>query len=138
MPDCAALTASVDHRPYSIVYSSLLRSEDINVRGIMYALVEIAGKQYKAEEGSLLKVDKLQAAEGETVKLDSVLLVNKDGAVSVGSPFVGGAVVTATVEGAGRDKKVVVSKYKKRKRYKRKHGHRQHYSLLRVRDVAAN
>lgn len=101
----------------------------------MYALVEIAGKQYKAQEGSLLKVDKLVAGEGETVKLDSVLLVSDEGKVSVGTPFVGGAVVTATVEGGGRDDKVTVFKYKRRKRYKRKLGHRQHYSLLRVRDV---
>ena len=104
----------------------------------MYALVEIAGKQYRAEEGALLKVDRLQATEGDTVKLDSVLLVNNGASVAVGTPYVGGAVVTATVEGAGRDNKITVFKYKKRKRYKRKHGHRQHYSMLRVRDVASN
>ena len=103
----------------------------------MYALVEIAGKQYRAEEGALLKVDRLQASEGDTVKLDSVLLVNNGSSVAVGTPYVGGAVVTATVEKAGRDDKVTVFKYKKRKRYKRKHGHRQHYSMLRVRDVAS-
>ena len=101
----------------------------------MYALVEIAGKQYKAEEGALLKVDRLNANEGETLKLDSVLLLNEKGSVAVGTPFVDGAVVTATVEGGGRDEKITVFKYKRRKRYKRKHGHRQHYSLLRVRDV---
>ncbi len=104
----------------------------------MYALVEIAGKQYRAEEGALLKVNKLQASEGDTVKLDSVLLVNNGSSVAVGTPYVNGAVVTATVEETGRDDKVTVFKYKKRKRYKRKHGHRQYYSMLRVRDVAAN
>ncbi|MFP4643584.1 MAG: 50S ribosomal protein L21 [Spirochaetales bacterium] len=103
----------------------------------MYALVEIAGKQYRAEEGALLKVDRLPASEGDTVKLDSVLLVKDGSSVAVGTPYVGGAVVTATVEGTGRDDKITVFKYKKRKRYKRKHGHRQHYSMLRVRDVAS-
>lgn len=101
----------------------------------MYALVEIGGKQYKAEKGALLKVEKLDANEGDKLKLDSVLLLNKKGAVAVGTPFVEGAVVTATVEGSGRDDKITVFKYKRRKRYKRKQGHRQHYSLLRVRDV---
>lgn len=103
----------------------------------MYAMVEIQGKQYKAEEGALLKVERLSEAEGNAVEFDSVLMLNDDKNVKVGNPYVSGATVKAVVEGHDRNRKVVVYKYKKRKRYARKQGHRQSYSTLRVREISA-
>lgn len=100
----------------------------------MYAVVEYKGKQYRAEKGALLKVDKIEAEKGATVDIDSVLLVSGD-AVSVGAPYVAGAKVTAVVEDHGKDKKIIVFKYKSKKDYRRKRGHRQQYSLLRVQDI---
>ncbi len=100
----------------------------------MYALVEIKGKQYKAQKGALLKVDKLGKETGDTVEFDSVLLVS-DGSVKVGTPYIEGARVTATLEDERKDRKVTVIKFKKRKNYRRKIGHRQSYSYIRVNDI---
>ncbi|MAG13767.1 MAG: 50S ribosomal protein L21 [Spirochaetales bacterium] len=101
----------------------------------MYALVEIKGKQYKAEKGGVLKIDRITQVKGETIDFDTVLLVRGDDSVKVGTPYVDGASVKAVVEDHGRDKKVVVFKYKRRKNYRRKRGHRQHYTLVKVEDI---
>jgi large subunit ribosomal protein L21 len=111
----------------------------------MYALVEFKGKQYKAEKGALLKVDKIDAEPGSTLDIDQVLLVSGD-SVTVGAPYVAGAKVTATVQAAGKDeegkdisygkdKKVVVFKYMPKKDYRRKQGHRQRYSMIKIDDI---
>ncbi len=104
----------------------------------MYAMVEILGKQYKAEPGAVLKVDHMaDKNEGDDVSFDSVLMLNNDGKVSVGKPYVGGAAVEAVVEGHGRDAKITVFKFKRRKNYARRLGHRAYYSLVRVKEIAA-
>jgi large subunit ribosomal protein L21 len=100
----------------------------------MYALVEIKGKQYKAETGALLKVDKVDAEPGAAIAIDSVLLVSGD-TVSVGTPYVQGAKVAATVESHGKGDKIVVFKYKPKKDYRRKQGHRQQYSIIKIGDI---
>jgi large subunit ribosomal protein L21 len=100
----------------------------------MYALVEFKGKQYKAEKGAVLKVDRIDAEPGSAVDIDSVLLVSGD-SVTVGDPYVQGARVTAVVEGHGKDGKIIVFKYKPKKDYRRKQGHRQQYSLIKVEDI---
>ena len=100
----------------------------------MYALVEYKGKQYKAEKDVLLQVDKLDAEKGSTIEIDTVLLVNNDGAVSVGTPYVQGAKVKAVVEESFRDKKIIVYKYKSKKDYHRTIGHRQEYTTIRVQE----
>jgi large subunit ribosomal protein L21 len=100
----------------------------------MYALVEIKGKQYKAEKDALLKVDLLDSEPGSSLNIDSVLLVSGD-TVTVGSPYVAGAHVTATVESHGKDKKIIVFKYKPKKDYRRKQGHRQRYSVIKIKDI---
>jgi large subunit ribosomal protein L21 len=102
----------------------------------MYAMVEIGGKQYKAQEGGLLRVERLPQEEGNTVEFDSVLMLRDDNKTTVGSPYVQGASVKAVVEGHDKERKIVVYKYKRRKRYHRKQGHRQPYSLLRVREIS--
>ena len=101
----------------------------------MYALVEIKGKQYKAKKGEVLKIDRIAQVKGESVDFDTVLLLRGEDSVKVGTPYVDGASVKATVEDHGRDKKVVVFKYKRRKNYRRKRGHRQQYTLLKVDDI---
>lgn len=101
----------------------------------MYALVEYKGKQYKAEKDVLLQVDKLDAEKGSTIEIDTVLLVNNDGAVSVGTPYVQGAKVKAVVEESFRDKKIIVYKYKSKKDYHRTIGHCQEYTTIRVQEI---
>ena len=100
----------------------------------MYALVEFKGKQYKAEKGALIKVDKIDAEPGAVIAIDSVLLVSSD-TVSVGTPYVPGAKVSATVESHGKGDKIVVFKYKPKKDYRRKQGHRQQYSIIKIGDI---
>ena len=101
----------------------------------MYALVEIKGKQYKAEKGAVLKVDKFDKESGEKMEFDSVLLVSGEGDPKVGSPYVEGAKVTTVVKSNVKDSKVKVFKFKRRKGYRRTQGHRQNHTLLRVEDI---
>jgi large subunit ribosomal protein L21 len=101
----------------------------------MYALVEFKGKQYKAEKGALLKVDKIDAEPGTAINIDTVLLVSGD-SVKVGSPYIEGARVSATVESHGKDDKIIVFKYKPKKDYRRKQGHRQQYSVIKVGEIS--
>ena len=100
----------------------------------MYAMVEIAGKQYKAEPGTVLKVDRLANDAGATVEFASVLMLRGDN-VTVGTPYVAGAKVTAVVEEHGKDDKVIVFKMKRRKNYRRRNGHRQQFSVIRVNEI---
>jgi large subunit ribosomal protein L21 len=100
----------------------------------MYALVEFKGKQYRAEKGAVLKVDRIDAEPGAAIDIDSVLLVSGD-SVTVGAPYVEGVKVTAVVESHGKDGKIIVFKYKPKKDYRRKQGHRQQYSLIKVEDI---
>jgi large subunit ribosomal protein L21 len=100
----------------------------------MYAVVEINGKQYRAEKGEVLKVDRLMAEKGSALSLDKVLLVSGD-SVKVGAPYVSGAAVKATVQDEVKGDKIIVFKYKPKKDYRRTHGHRQLYTLLKVEDI---
>jgi large subunit ribosomal protein L21 len=101
----------------------------------MYALVEIKGKQYKAVKGSVLKVDRYDAAVGDSLEFDTVLLVSDENETKVGAPYVAGAKVTATIGETIKDKKVIVFKKKRRKGYKKTQGHRQKYTMLTVEDI---
>jgi large subunit ribosomal protein L21 len=102
----------------------------------MYALVEFKGKQYKAEKGSLLKVDLIDAEPGTAINIDTVLLISGD-SVKVGAPYVQGAKVSAKVESHEKDDKIIVFKYKPKKDYRRKQGHRQQYSIIKIEDISA-
>jgi large subunit ribosomal protein L21 len=104
----------------------------------MYALVEFKGKQYKAEKGALLTVDKIDAEPGSGLTIDSVLLVSpgENAPVRVGAPYVTGASVSATVESHGKAKKITVFKYMPKKDYRRKQGHRQQYSVIKIGDIS--
>lgn len=102
----------------------------------MYAIIKTGGKQYKVSEGDLVRVEKLAYEVGETVDFDQVLLVSNDGELKVGSPLVEGAKVSATVEDQNKDKKIVVFKYKPKKQYRKKHGHRQPYTLVKINRIS--
>lgn len=101
----------------------------------MYALMEFKGKQYKAEKGALLQVDRIDAEVGASLDIDSVLLLSGD-TVSVGAPYVKGAKVSAVVESHKKGEKIIVFKYKPKKDYRRKQGHRQQYSVIKITDIA--
>nr|WP_263313068.1 50S ribosomal protein L21 [Mammaliicoccus sp. Marseille-Q6498] len=102
----------------------------------MFAIIETGGKQVKVEEGQTVWVEKLDVNEGDSVTFDQVLFVGGD-SVKVGSPVVEGASVTAKVEKQGRGKKITVFKYKAKKNYKRKQGHRQPYTKLTIEKINA-
>ncbi|QDP40739.1 50S ribosomal protein L21 [Radiobacillus deserti] len=102
----------------------------------MYAIIETGGKQVKVEEGQAIYVEKLEGEAGSTVTFDKVLFVGGDD-VKVGAPFVDGASVTAKVEKQGRAKKVTVIKFKAKKNYRRKQGHRQPYTKVTIEKINA-
>lgn len=102
----------------------------------MYAIVETGGKQYRVQEGQTLQVEKLSQAVGETVSFDRILMVN-DGAVKVGSPYVEGATVVAKVVEQGKAKKILVFKYKAKKNERKKQGHRQPFTRVRIEKIQA-
>lgn len=97
-----------------------------------YAILEDGGKQYKAVEGGTIEVDRYDAAPGEQIDLDRVLLISDDGTFTIGTPFVEGARVEATVVAHIKAPKVVVFKYKPKQRYRVKRGHRQQYTRLQI------
>ena len=101
-----------------------------------FAIVETGGKQYRVHEGDTIRVESLDGDEGDTVSLDSVKLVSLNGETSVVTPHVEVARVQAEVVNKGKGKKVVVFKYKAKTRYRRKNGHRQNFTDLRITDIS--
>ena len=101
----------------------------------IYAIVRASGRQYRVEPDQLLDVDLLPAEVGSTVELTDVLLLGDDGDIRVGTPTVEGARVLAEVVEHGRDKKLIVFKYKAKTRYRRKQGHRQGYTRLAIKRI---
>jgi len=96
----------------------------------IYAIIETGGKQYRVDPGQTIDVERLDAAEGDTVELDRVLLIADGDQVTIGTPTVDGAKVVATSKGSGKGDKVIVFKYKPKVRYRKKTGHRQQYTRL--------
>ncbi len=103
----------------------------------MYAVVDIAGSQYKVREGDNIRVPRLDAEEGASLTLPRVLLVGGGDEIKVGTPQVEGAAVEARVTGHGRADKIIVFKMKRRKNYRRKKGHRQPYTELQIEKIVA-
>lgn len=99
-----------------------------------YAVVETGGKQYKVSEGDVIKVEKLDVEAGGLVDLEKVLLIGGE-EVKIGAPYVEGAKVTAEVVKNGKTKKIIVFKYKAKKNYRRKQGHRQPYTELKITSI---
>ena len=103
----------------------------------MHAVIESGGKQYRVEPGSRIRVERLAAEEGEQVELGRVLVVGDGEETVVGTPCVEGGKVSATVVGHGRGRKINVIKFKRRKGFMRRQGHRQAYTELRITDITA-
>ncbi len=103
----------------------------------MVAIFETGGKQYKVTEGDVIFVERLEAAEGETVSFDSVLAIVDGCESKFGTPTVEGAKVTAKVIKNGKSKKILVYKMKAKKNYRRRHGHRQPYTRLQIETITA-
>lgn len=103
----------------------------------MYAVIETGGKQYRVQEGDTISVEKLGLIEGEAYTFDKVLMVAGDDTVKTGKPYVEGVSVDATVIEEGRAKKVIVYKYKSKKTYHKKQGHRQYYTKLQIKAINA-
>ncbi len=102
----------------------------------MYAIVKTGGKQYRVAEGDVIKVEKLDGDVGASIALDDVLMIGDDKGVKVGEPLLKGAKVTAEVLEQKKDKKITVFKKKRRHNYRRKKGHRQEITVLRVTKIA--
>lgn len=101
----------------------------------MYAVIETGGKQYRVQQGDVVFVEKLDAEEGTNVDFEKVLIMSKDGDIVVGKPYVDGAKVEATVLEQGKAKKIVVFKYKSKKNYRKKHGHRQPFTKVKIENI---
>lgn len=101
----------------------------------MYAIIETGGKQYRVHEGDVVFIDKLDLEEGSTVTFDKVLAVSREGSLTVGTPVIADASVSAKVIGHGKGKKIIVFKYKPKKNYRRKQGHRQPYTKVQIEKI---
>lgn len=101
----------------------------------MYAVVKTGGKQYRVQSGESVRVESLPAEVGAAVSFDEVLMVGEGESVRVGTPFVAGVKVTATVVAHGRGEKVHIFKMRRRKHYQKSQGHRQDYTEVRIDDI---
>jgi large subunit ribosomal protein L21 len=101
----------------------------------MYAILKTGGKQYRVTEGDVISVEKLNVASGEKIVFDEILVVSKDGELQVGAPVVAGAKVEGTVVQQGKEKKVIVFKYKPKKDYRKKQGHRQPFTRVKIESI---
>ena len=101
----------------------------------MYAIIETGGKQYKVEQGQIINVEKLDVQQGEEINFDKVLLIKNGENIITGSPVIEKAKVVGEVIETGKGKKIIVFKYKRRKNYRRKKGHRQWYSKVKIKEI---
>ena len=101
----------------------------------MYAVIEQGGKQYRVTEGDKFRMEKIHAEDGAQVAFDKVILLGKDDGAVIGAPYVDGASVTAKVLESGKDDKVIVFKYRRKKNYRKFRGHRQQYTLIQIESV---
>ncbi len=103
----------------------------------MYAVIKTGGKQYKLAQGEVVRVEKLDAEEGASVELDKVLMIADGDSINVGTPYVDGGKVTATVKSHGRAKKVEIMKFRRRKHHQKRTGHRQYYTEIEITGISA-
>lgn len=103
----------------------------------MYAVIQTGGKQYRVAPGDTLMVEKLEGNVGDSVEFDRVLILSKNGSISTGAPVISGAKVTAKIVEHTRGEKLVVYKFRRRKNYRLRNGHRQYYTAIEIADVVA-
>lgn len=104
----------------------------------MFAVIKSGGRQYKVSVGETLEVNRLPVAAGEQIRIGEVLLISDEGNIMIGAPFVENALVLATAEKHARGKKIIVFKFKSKKRYRRRTGHRQELTVLTIDDIVAD
>lgn len=103
----------------------------------MYAVIKTGGKQYRVQEGDVLRVETLPAEQGSAIEFDTVLMVADGDNIKIGSPFVAGGKVTAEVQGHGRGEKIKIYKVRRRKHYQKETGHRQNFTEIKITGIAA-
>ena len=103
----------------------------------MYAIIKTGGKQYRVQKDDILEVEKLEGKAGDTISLGEILMLGTDGKATIGTPTVSGASVTATVLGQKKTDKVIVFKKKRRQNYRRKNGHRQQVTVVKITGIKA-
>ena len=103
----------------------------------MFAVIRTGGKQYKVQKNDKIEIEKLEANQGDKIEITEVLFVGTEKDSKIGSPFVAGAKVQATVVKQKRDDKIVIFKKKRRQNYRRKNGHRQHLTVIQITDIKA-
>ncbi len=103
----------------------------------MYAVIKTGGKQYKLAQGEVIRVEKLDAEEGASVELDKVLMIADNDTFNIGTPYIEGGKVTATVKSHGRAKKVEIMKFRRRKHHQKRTGHRQYYTEIEITGISA-
>lgn len=101
----------------------------------MYAVIETGGKQYRVQEGETIFIEKLDGNQGDTVNFEKVLLISDESDIKVGKPYVEGATVNASILEQGKAKKIIVFKYKAKKDYRKKQGHRQPYTKVKIEKI---
>ena len=102
----------------------------------MYAVIKSGGKQHRVEPGEVLRLEKLDATEGETVNFDRVMMIGEGENIQIGTPFVDGGAVTAEVVSHGRGNKITIIKMRRRKHYRRQAGHRQYYTEVKIKEIS--
>ena len=102
----------------------------------MYAVIKTGGKQYRVSQGDTLKVEKLDAGEGDSVEFDQVLMVGEGEDVKIGTPYLDGSRVTAKVKAYGRSKKVDIIKFRRRKHHMKRMGHRQDFTEVEITGIS--
>ena len=102
----------------------------------MYAVIESGGKQHRVEPGEVLRLEKLDASEGETVNFDEVMMIGEGENIQIGTPFVDGVAVTAEVVSHGRGDKITIIKMRRRKHYRRQAGHRQYFTEVKIKEIS--
>lgn len=104
----------------------------------MYAIVKTGGKQYKVEKDRILNIEKIDGEVGDAITFDKILMICQNGDYEIGNPFVENASVKAHIVEQGKAKKIIVFKYKRRKRYRRKYGHRQPFTSVKIEDISVS
>ena len=102
----------------------------------MYAVIKSGGKQHRVEAGEVLRLEKLDASEGETINFDKVMMIGEGENIQIGTPFVDGGAVTAEVVGHGRGEKITIIKMRRRKHYRRQAGHRQSFTEIKIKEIS--
>jgi len=103
----------------------------------MYAVIESGGKQHRVTEGEVLKLEKIEAGTGESINFDKVLMVGQGGDVQIGAPYIASGKVTAEVISHGRDDKVTIIKFRRRKHFRKQQGHRQWFTEVKITGISA-